>query len=471
MIKLALLQLGLAAASATAASEADYSAVKDGKLGFISMPLTRRENKRPSLRARDNDVPLYNQTSVSYLIELNIGTPEQTVKVAIDTGSDELWVNPDCTTSGSVDLEQDCYEHGQYDPNDSSTSTVTSVENYIPYGKGEVQMQYVLDNITLSDSTLEISQQIFGVAVASSELNEGILGLSYGMDVNLDYPNFVDMLYLQNQTNTRAFSIALGSKDTNIGGTLIFGGVDTKKFTGDLKSADILGPQNGEQLARYWVNLTGVAFTNDGDSSAYDMNTVPVVLDSGSTLSYLPEAIVADMATDLDGEWDRTNELYIVPCDTAEKTDTMDFSFGNDITIRVPMYEFIWEAASDICVLGAIGISTLDVALLGDSVMRAGYFVFDQDNGAIHMAQYANCGENEQAIPSDGKATDFSGDCTEEDAEDIINGDTSSGSGSGSGSGSNSDSDSQDDESGIGALTGNTGAAFILAAAVAFSLL
>lgn len=84
---------------------------------------------------------------------MNLGTPAQTVKVAIDTGSDELWVNPDCSTSGSREQELECYDHGRYDPRDSSTATITDVQNYIPYGKGEVQMQYVFDNITLSDSS------------------------------------------------------------------------------------------------------------------------------------------------------------------------------------------------------------------------------------------------------------------------------------------------------------------------------
>ena len=87
----------------------------------------------------------------------------------------------------------------------------------------------------------------FGVAQASSELNEGILGLAYGNGKNLDYDNFVDVLARQGVTKGRAFSIALGSVDADNGGVIIFGGVDPKKFSGPLIHNGIQGPQfNGD---------------------------------------------------------------------------------------------------------------------------------------------------------------------------------------------------------------------------------
>lgn len=77
MARKTLLPLALVAATATAAStlaapfkqDADYEAVKDGKLGFVSFPLERREHRNSVLHRRDNDVPLYNISSISYLIE------------------------------------------------------------------------------------------------------------------------------------------------------------------------------------------------------------------------------------------------------------------------------------------------------------------------------------------------------------------------------------------------------------------
>lgn len=105
----------------------------------------------------------------------------------------------------------------------------------------------------------------FGVAIASSSLNVGILGLSFGGNNsqernssagNLNYNNFVDELYLQGVTQSRAFSIALGSADSPDDGVIIFGGIDTSKFGGSLHTVPILDPQNNENLYRCVVGFS-----------------------------------------------------------------------------------------------------------------------------------------------------------------------------------------------------------------------
>lgn len=62
-----LLSLALIASSAVSAlprSEDDAS----NKPGFLKFPITREHRTRPLVR-RDLDVPLYNVTSISYLIQ------------------------------------------------------------------------------------------------------------------------------------------------------------------------------------------------------------------------------------------------------------------------------------------------------------------------------------------------------------------------------------------------------------------
>jgi Eukaryotic aspartyl protease len=91
---------------------------------------------------------------------------------------------------------------------------------------------------------------IFGVATASTDTYLGIMGLGYGNGFNLAYNNVVDELFEQRVTNSRVFSLALGSADASNGGVLIFGGVDTKKYVGSLHRTDILDPQGADGLVR-----------------------------------------------------------------------------------------------------------------------------------------------------------------------------------------------------------------------------
>lgn len=405
-----LLPLALVASCTASALPRNPASADLVAKSWVSLPITYKERSAP-LRKRDQDVPLFNITSISYLVELSIGTPGQSVKVAIDTGSDELWVNPDCTSSGlTASQAKECNADGQYDVSKSSTADILSTTNQIIYGKGSVDLEYVTDNIALPDSTINVTSAQFGVATQSSDLNEGILGLGWGNGLNLDYNNFIDELAVENVTNSRAFSVALGSVSANNGGVLIFGGVDTKKFTGSLVSNKILGPQGNEQLNRYWIQMTGIALSKSGSSSkAYSNANMAIVLDSGSSLSYLPSSIVSSMASDFSGTYDSSSQLYTVPCSQATSSGTVDFTFGA-VTIKVPFNEFIWQYSSSLCILGAVPVSDTSTVLLGDTFMRSAFVVFDQTTGTISMAQYLNCGEHEQAIPASG-AGNFTGEC------------------------------------------------------------
>ncbi|KAB5517293.1 aspartic peptidase domain-containing protein [Coniochaeta sp. 2T2.1] len=407
-----LLPLALVVASCTASVLPRNPAVANlADKAFVKLPITYRERSQP-LRKRDQDVPLFNITSISYLVELSIGNPGQSVKVAIDTGSDELWVNPDCTSQGlSSSQVRECQADGQYDPTTSSTSNELQSSTQIKYGKGAVALQYYTDDIALPESTINVTDAQFGVATASEDLNEGIMGLGWGNGFNLDYNNFIDDLADEGITNSRAFSVALGSVTANNGGVLIFGGVDTKKFTGPLVPNKILGPQGGENLYRYWIQMTSVALSKSGSNTKqYPNANMPIVLDSGSSLSYLPSSIVTQMAQDFQGQFDSSSGLYQVPCAQAQQQGTVDFTFG-EATIKVPFNEFIWQFSSQICILGAVPVSGGGMtALLGDTFMRSAFVVFDQTTETISLAQYANCGENEQVIPAGG-AGNFTGEC------------------------------------------------------------
>jgi hypothetical protein len=83
---------------------------------------------------------------------VEIGTPPQKVKVFIDTGSYELWVNPKCDTSASASI---CQNHGMYYPDKSKSSTYVGGNFAVTYGTGAVRGSYWSDVMTVA------SKQIF----------------------------------------------------------------------------------------------------------------------------------------------------------------------------------------------------------------------------------------------------------------------------------------------------------------------
>ena len=90
----------------------------------------------------------------------------------------------------------------------------------------------------------------FGVATASNRMFAGIMGVSWGLGLGTGYYNIIDQLALQGITKSRAFSVDLGNVETSAGraiilfdgfsqltclaGSIIFGGIDTKKYYGPL---------------------------------------------------------------------------------------------------------------------------------------------------------------------------------------------------------------------------------------------
>ena len=189
--------------------------------------------------------------------------------------------------------------------------------------------------------------------------------------------------------------------------------MDTKKFSGKLAKLPLLPPQPPESVHRYWLDLDSIAITQGGKSRAYPDSGTPLVLDSGSSLSYLPTRIVKSMASDLGGRLHPEIGLYLVPCSQVSKTNSFDFAFSGN-KFSVPFSEFIWKVDGDHCVLGAAPVdpSSGVTALLGDTFMRSAYVVFDQTSEALFMAPYVNCGQHEQVIPAgENAAMNFSGEC------------------------------------------------------------
>jgi hypothetical protein len=219
----------------------------------------------------------------------------------------------------------------------------------------------------------------FGVASGTEDQFAGVLGLGYGDGINLEYRNFVDELAHQGVTETRAFSIGLGSK-LDGDGVMVFGGVDTAKFGGKLAALPIIpAAESPDKVARYWVQMVSMSMSSSGSRGARSWegaNDLPVFLDTGGTLTLLPSSLVEDIAADFDSPGLDDAGYYTIDCTFVDEDGTVDFEFDG-VTIRVPFREVIRKfnnGGSPSCYLG---IAPSDkFALLGDTFLRAAYGEF-----------------------------------------------------------------------------------------------
>ncbi|KAH7041346.1 aspartic peptidase domain-containing protein [Microdochium trichocladiopsis] len=373
------------------------------------------EYARPSRRLES--VIVANRSDIAYYARLTFGTPPQPQFVLLDTGSYELWVNPDCTALNNELDARFCQALGRYNASASSTSLSLGESKTLQYGIGNATFVYHKDTVGVSNSTeLSLNNLQFGVATETEDAPSGILGLGYGKEVATKYPTFIDQLAEQGTTSTKVFSIALGGKEEEEG-TLMFGGLDAGKFSGNLQTLPILPPsQSPDQRPRYWINLKAIGSSSEASNEAKtyeESRNLTVFLDTGSTMTLLPMALAKRIAADFGGSEPDDNGQFVVDCAMAQAERTLDFAFDGT-TIRVPYSEMIREfgigMGSVKCYLGVRGSD--DFVLLGGSMLRSAYVVFDQTNNAIHLAQYVNCGSRAVEITADFDFKSTRGDCS-----------------------------------------------------------
>ncbi|KAI1820851.1 aspartic peptidase domain-containing protein [Xylaria intraflava] len=288
-----------------------------------------------------------------------------------------------------------CQAFGRYDPAMSSTGQKIASRGFaITYGSGNVTGAYHKDDIYISGAKIEAQQ--FGVANSSDLVWFGIMGLGHGQGNGFArYPLIVDSLATQKLTNTRLFSLDLGGQiapGSAVTGEMAFGGVDTNKYAGLLKKV----PTDPSD-PHYKVTLNSLAHRAPGagaSTSFTDSNLpLPVIVDSGTTLSLLPESIVNKLAAQFPGATPDGNGGYQVDCAYQGRDGSVDFEFlaGTEtVTINVAYRDFIWNSGGS-CFLGASYSKSIGVWILGDTFLRGAYVAFDQTNNALFMSNYIPC--------------------------------------------------------------------------------
>ena len=137
--------------------------------------------------------PLYVETNILDFAEIGIGTPPQTFKVVLDTGSSNLWVPSSKCTSIA------CFLHAKYDSTSSSTYKENGTSFEIRYGSGS--LSGFVSSDTLDFAGMKVKDQLFAEATEEPGLAfafgrfDGILGMGYDtISVNHITPPFYSLI-------------------------------------------------------------------------------------------------------------------------------------------------------------------------------------------------------------------------------------------------------------------------------------
>ncbi|TKA77057.1 hypothetical protein B0A55_04407 [Friedmanniomyces simplex] len=355
----------------------------------VENPIARDQARIRKRQSKTVQESLANEETL-YFMNATVGTPAQDLRLHIDTGSSDLWVNVAtsqlCSSQGSP-----CSASGTYAPNSSSTYQYLNGEFNITYVDGSGSAgDYVSDTVEFGGVTLK-NQQL-GIGYTSTS-GEGIIGIGYPINEvatqyngGSPYPNVPLHLMQNGDINSNAYSLWLNDLEASTG-SILFGGVNTDKFTGELQTLPIIKEQG--YYAEFIIALTAVGANGTTGSLANNIAT-PALLDSGSSLMYLPDNIVQTIYNDVGAQYDSSQGAAFVDCSLANSDATIDFTFSSP-TIRVAMKELVIVAGVDahnnpLCI---IGISPADgsTPVLGDTFIRSAYIVYDMSNNEISIAQ------------------------------------------------------------------------------------
>ncbi|EER35961.1 hypothetical protein CTRG_00700 [Candida tropicalis MYA-3404] len=323
-------------------------------------------------------VELYNE-QVTYSANITVGSNSQKQNVIVDTGSSDLWVvdsSANCQEKSGYSSDY-CFSGGTYDPSSSSTIQELGKSFNIRYGDGSSSSgTWVKDTVGINGAII-LNQQ-FG-DVNSTSVSQGILGIGLDTNESTDtiYENFPINLKEQGFINTNAYSLYLNAPSAT-SGTIIFGGIDHAKYTGSLTTL----PLTSNREFTIQTNSATVG------TSTIDINT-GLLLDSGTTLTYLPQSVVDSIANAIGGDitYNRPIGAYIWSCNRNGKV-TYNFPQGLNIDIpysdlAVPLY-YSNGAVAGFCALGILYGENFNI--LGDNFLRHAYVVYNLDALTISLA-------------------------------------------------------------------------------------
>lgn len=380
--------------------------------------VTRRDpHPRLSKRASFTESLANNITGGGYYASVTVGTPGQTLDLVLDTGSSDAFLIKKDANLCESQILQTYYQTTcgpTFDPSQSSTYQIISPGGFqIQYLDGSAASgDYIMDKFEIGGATVGALQMGLANQTATGT---GVLGISFTSNeaTAAQYPNLIDQMLNQSLIPTRAYSLYLNDYASSTG-SILFGGVDTEKFIGELTVIPILPDAQTQIYTSFTVDMTALSlsFSNGTTYNAsLPSGSLDAILDSGTTLSYLPDGVATPVLAAVNAyiytTFASSSSIAMVDCALLGSGLEVSIRFNSTATITVPADELIIDAFyqdeipeevpfAETCLFGIQNsgdsisdekADQIDFALLGDTFLRSAYVVYDLDNKQVGLAQ------------------------------------------------------------------------------------
>ncbi|KAI8608598.1 aspartic peptidase domain-containing protein, partial [Chytriomyces sp. MP71] len=360
---------------------------------------------------------LTDQKDFAYFIDFSFGTPNQTMRVTADTGSNQLWLGSHLCNS-----QQRCMDRAPYfnHLNSSSFRNVSgSVPVNITYGKGSVSGFLGTDKLSLGKATLS-EQQFLVVDREDDSLqqqmnntNNGIMGLSFvgGLDLRAvvstkskgaNVKTVVHNMIAAGLLQKPMFSMWLGyggsDKVKPNGGEITFGGINQKRFVGDINYYPVT---MNVTKGYYWA--LGISSVQVQGKTIPTHGSLYGIVDSGSSFINVDTATFTKQILPMvqRGTTKPTGAVYYpdskltaLDCSNVQYLPSFSLSFSSpnattqaNVLTLSPTSLAVKKViqGKSVCVLGimpgAFESQAGSVWILGDVFLREYYTVYDFSEG------------------------------------------------------------------------------------------
>ncbi|XP_060700990.1 pepsin A-like [Hemiscyllium ocellatum] len=332
----------------------------------------KREKKDESNKTSGAEEFRQEHPTLSYYGAISIGNPPQSFTVIFDTGSSNLWV-PSVYCS-----EQSCTMHYRFNPSASSTYYSNNQHVSIQYGPGA--MNGILGYDTVRISNINIHNQEFGGFFSYIKF-DGILGMGYPSLAASGASTVFENLMSQHLVDEPLFSVYLTRQDGASGSEIVFGGIDSSHYTGQI----------------HWVPVTREAYwqilidrvTINGQAAACS-GSCPAIVDTGTSLLVGPSTPINAIQQYIGATPSYYAEKpYTINCNNLYNMPNVVFTInGVDFPLPPQAYTLHTYNNQRSCMSG-FGATGGSLWILGDVFIGEYYSIFDVGNNRVGLAKAA----------------------------------------------------------------------------------